>query len=68
LRQKEFSYESSRISKEALRKLQNHPAQRRHPGHLQQQTPQTAAGVADGVMDQHSNTPLRIETTINRQS
>jgi hypothetical protein len=37
--------ESSRISKEALRKLQNHPAQRRHSGYLQQQTPQATARI-----------------------
>jgi hypothetical protein len=41
--------ESSRISQKALRKLQDHPAQRHHPGHLQQQTPQATARIIYGT-------------------
>ena len=47
-------YESSSIGEEALRKLQDHTAQGRHPRDLHQQAPQAAPGVenwSDGVMD-----------------
>ena len=39
----EFRYESSRISQKTLRALQDRASQRRHSGHLQQQTAQAAA-------------------------
>jgi hypothetical protein len=41
--------ESSRISQKALRKLQDHPAQGRHSGHLQQQTAQATARIIYGT-------------------
>jgi hypothetical protein len=45
----DLNNESSRISQKTLRKLQNHPAQGRHPGHLQQQTPQATARIIYGT-------------------
>jgi replication fork clamp-binding protein CrfC len=50
LRQKRFKYESSRIRKKTLRELQNHPAQGRHSGDLQQQTAQAAARMIAAAM------------------
>jgi hypothetical protein len=38
-------HESTRISPEALRELQNYSPQRRHSRHLQQQAAQAAAGL-----------------------
>jgi hypothetical protein len=45
LKQKRFKHESQGISKKTVRALQSGAPPRRHPGHLLEQTAQTAAGL-----------------------
>jgi hypothetical protein len=45
-----LNYESSRISKKTLRKLQDHQTQGRYPGDLHQRPPQAAAGLIHRIL------------------